>query len=117
MHPSLHNRLSIQVLEDLLDTYIMFFSHAFDITHTHQRLAQRGVPLCPPPRHATAPADDSATHKSGGPSSAAAEACEESVEAGEEAAMMMDYAERDSRLVSNHKPGLGLQLRQRLACA
>jgi hypothetical protein len=40
----LSNRgIELKLLEELLATYSMFMSYDFDITHTHQRLAERGV--------------------------------------------------------------------------
>lgn len=41
----LSNRaIEYKLLEELLETYSMLYSHDFDITHTQQRLSQRGMP-------------------------------------------------------------------------
>jgi hypothetical protein len=54
----LSNRaIEYKLLDELLETYSMLFSHDFDITHTQQRLAERGAaPMAArPPPDAPAP--------------------------------------------------------------
>lgn len=41
--------IEYKLLEELLESYTMFFSHDFDVTHTCQRLTLRGcAPMLPP---------------------------------------------------------------------
>ena len=57
-----HRAMEVKLLEELLDTYPMFYSHDFDFTQTQQRLAQRGmlpIPMPAPPSVSPPPSPSS----------------------------------------------------------
>jgi len=94
--------IEYKLLQELLETYCMFYSHDYDITHTCQRLAARAVPPMPPPSPSPpdAPAQDDVEGMDGGGRGAARRGLVE-----------IDYSDRESRFVWNAqllKPFLSL---------
>ena len=80
----LSNRaIEFKLLEELLDTYAMFMSHDFDITHTHQRLAERRVAPSAAAAHPAPP-----LHPASPPPARA---------------VKVDYSQREERFVWNSK--------------
>jgi len=84
--------IEYKLLQELLETYSMFYSHDYDITHTCQRLAARAVPPMPPPSPSPpdASAQDDVEGMDGGRSGAARRGLVE-----------IDYSDRESRFVWN----------------